>query len=165
MPQQELPLILVVQQLEGGLALGEAILFPEMLVMHENQERLRGMVRGLAKKLLSESAPIEVHRRMMGETPLVSRVEVKLKPPRKTVRWSEEISLGLDVMKWRHGEEGWLAFVPALGISVVAGREEQLEELVPRHIRAALSRSGAAEKLFDLAQLARVESVSTWRLF
>jgi ATP-dependent Clp protease ATP-binding subunit ClpA len=163
MPQHELPLILVTQQLGTGLALGEAILFPEMLVMHEKAERLRAMVRGLAKKLLAESAPIEVHRRMMGETAIVSRLRVELEPPKRTVGWSEAISLNLDVMRWRHGEEGWIAYVPALGISVVAGREEQLEELVPRHIRSALSRSGASERLFDLAQLARVESISIER--
>jgi ATP-dependent Clp protease ATP-binding subunit ClpC len=163
MPHQELPLIFVTQRLDGELRLGEALWFPEVMAMHEQGDRLGSILRRLVKEILSEAAPIDVHRRMAGQTPAISQVLVSLKPAKKSVAWTESIDLRFDVLRWQHGQEGWIGFVPALGIQVVAAREEQLDELIPRHIRVALARTRAAERLFDLVQLERVESVTAER--
>jgi ATP-dependent Clp protease ATP-binding subunit ClpA len=151
------------RQLDGGegLYLGEVLGFAELLALHAKPERLRGVLKGLAKQILAESPALEVHRRLgaAGGQPGVSKVVVPLAPAKASAAWSEPITLRFDVLRWRHGEEASIAYVPALGIEVVAARDELLDELIPKHIRMALARTKASERLFELVQLARGESV------
>jgi ATP-dependent Clp protease ATP-binding subunit ClpC len=163
MPEHEIPLILVTQRLDGDFSVGEALHFPEVLALHTRPERIRAAVRALAREILAEGPPLEVHRRVAGEMPVASVVAIEIEPPRKSAAWIEPISLRFHVLRWRHGEEGIVARVPALAIEVMAAREGQLDELIPQHIRAALARSKVSQRLLDLAQLARVESVSVER--
>src|SRR4051812_37990225 len=160
MPFQDLPLTLLIRQLDGGgLQVGEALHFPELLTLHAKPERLRGVLRNLAKKILEEAPPLELHRRVSAGPVAVSRVLVPLAPAKPSVAWGEPIMLRFDVLRWRHGEEASIAYVPAVGIQVVAARDDLLEEMIAKHVRGALARTKAAERLFELVQLARVESV------
>jgi ATP-dependent Clp protease ATP-binding subunit ClpA len=161
MPLHDLPITLVHRELDGGgLHLAEALNFPELLALHAQPERLRAVVRGLAKQILEDAPALDVHRRVPAGPVAVARVLVSLAPPQASAAWSEPVTLRLDVLRWRHGEEAWVAYVPAVGIQVVAAREDALDELVLKHVRAALARTKAAERLFDLVQLARVDAVT-----
>src|SRR5687767_12592174 len=141
MPLHDLPLTLILRRLDGGgLHLAEALHFPELLALHAKPERLRAVVRGLAKQILQDAPALDVHRRVGtggAGAVAVSQVLVPLAPPRASAAWSEPVTLRLDVLRWRHGEEAWVAYVPALGIQVVAAREDALDDLVPKHVRAA----------------------------
>jgi ATP-dependent Clp protease ATP-binding subunit ClpC len=162
MPLHDFPLILVTRNL-GDFHVGGALFFEEVLAIHAKPERLAAIVRGLAKQILSKTAPLEVHRRVAGATPELTHLILPLDPPKKSLAWTQPITLRLDVLRWRHGEEAWIAHLPALGIEVVAAREEQLDELIPQHARVALARAGIVDRLFDLAQLARGDSIAIER--
>ena len=57
------------------------------------------------------------------------------------------MTLTFQYVQWRHGDEGTIAYVPALGIEVLAENDKQLaEQLVPQ-IRSALARRKTAESL------------------
>src|SRR5258706_2689440 len=162
MPLHDLPLILVTRHL-GDVHVGGALLLDEVLALHAKPERVAAFVRELAKEILSKTAPLEIHRRMPGPTPQLSRLPRTVQPPKKSLAWTEPITLHLDVLRWRHGDEASIAYLPPLDIQVVAARDEQLDDLIVQHARVALARAGATEKLFDLIQLARIESVSIER--
>ncbi|HEY7119191.1 MAG TPA: AAA family ATPase [Tepidisphaeraceae bacterium] len=159
----DLPAILVTRQLDAGIYVGEVLLFPEVVALHGDPQRLHDKLKALARQVFTAGSPAEVYRRLAGATPEVSRVLVPLEPPKKSPAWSHPIMLQFDVLRWRHGEEASVAYVPALGIELAAARDEQLDELIPRHIRTALARTKASQRLFDLAQLDRVESTTVDR--
>lgn len=162
MPLHDFPLILVTRNL-GDFHVGGALFFDEVQALHAKPERLASIVRSLAKAILSKTAPLDLHQRVAGPTPVLSQLLLRLDPPKKSLAWTQPITLRLDVLRWRHGEEAWIARLPALGIEVVAAREEQLDELLPQHARVALARSGIVDRLFDLAQLARGDTISIER--
>jgi ATP-dependent Clp protease ATP-binding subunit ClpA len=158
MPLHDLPFFLLTRHL-GDVALGEALLFPEILALHAKPARLASSIRALAKEILSESSPLDVHRRALPAVPSLLRVPLTLDPPTPSAAWSEPITLQLDVLRWHHGHQP-IAYIPSLGIEVLADRDDALDSLILQHARAALARTGVATRLFDLAQLARVESVT-----
>src|SRR3954471_22451220 len=162
MPLHDFPLILVTRNL-ADFHVGGALFFDEVQALHAKPERLAAIVRSLAKEILSKTAPLDLHQRVAGATPELTHLLLPLDPPKRSLAWSQPITLRLDVLRWRHGEEAWIAHLPALGIEVVAAREEQLDELLPQHARVALARSGIVGRLFDLAQLARGDTISIER--
>src|SRR6266536_2667457 len=117
MPLHDLPLILVTCHL-GDLHVGGALFFDQLLALHANPDRLATFVRELAKEILSKTAPLEIHRRLPGPTPDLSRLPLTIQPPKKSVAWTEPITLHLDVLRWRHGDEASIAYLPALDIQV-----------------------------------------------
>ena len=163
MPLHDLPLILVTRALvDGGDGphVAEALGFPEFLGIEADADRLHGALRSLAREILSKSAPLDVHRRVIAATPTSGSLTVSIKPPKPSPAWREPIDLTLDVLRWRHGDDAAIAYVPALGIEVVAARDDALDPLVEQHVRVALAREKLTERLLDLAQLARVRSIT-----
>ena len=86
---------------------------------------------------------------------MASRVLLALEPPTGSVLWREPLPLTFPVLRWRHGADAELAYVPALGITVVAGRQEELDRRLPHEIRAALARLQSVPTLDHLAMLQR----------
>jgi ATP-dependent Clp protease ATP-binding subunit ClpA len=162
MPLHDFPLILVTRNL-GDFHVGGALFFDEVLAVHTRRQPVAATVRDLAKQILSRTAPLDLHRRVAGATPELTHLSLSLDAPQKSLAWTQPITLRLDVLRWRHGGEAWIAHLPALGIEVVAARDEQLDELIPQHARVALARMGIVDRLFDLAQLARGDSIAIER--
>ena len=74
-----------------------------------------------------------------------------LDPPARTPDWQNPIGLRFDVVRWRHQNEGFLAYVPVLGIEVLCRREIEMPTLLKDQILAAIKRSKMVESLFELA--------------
>ena len=53
---------------------------------------------------------------------------------------------GFTSLEWNHADEAHVAFVPALGIEVAATKPEELDKLIPEHIRFALRRTKARRR-------------------
>jgi ATP-dependent Clp protease ATP-binding subunit ClpA len=174
-PLHDLPLILVTRKLDDAdpaddqsrhaVLVGEALFFPELTLVHDRENRLAELLRNLVRQTVADLPPLEIHRRLppVDPPPTQYRLSVTTDPPRASVAWREPVTIELDVLQWRQCDEASIAYVPALGIEIVAARDELLAEQVPRHVRLALARARVASRLFDLAQLARVESVEIER--
>src|SRR5690242_8529570 len=102
MPLHDLPLIFVTRRLAGDVLAGEALFFPEVLALDDRTHPLRAALRTLAKQLLAEAAPLEIHHRLAGATPEVSSLTVTLDPPAPSAAWAQPVTLRLDVLRWRH---------------------------------------------------------------
>ncbi|HYE18139.1 MAG TPA: AAA family ATPase, partial [Tepidisphaeraceae bacterium] len=136
----------------------------EVEAVHAKPDRLADVLARFAKETLRQLPPLEVHRRLLGREPEAREVIVEVEPARSAAPgWREPVRLRFHVLRWRHGEEAWVAYVPALDIEVVSPREDELDALIPKHILFSLGRTKAAARLMDLVQLARVGAVHVER--
>src|SRR5439155_24879466 len=93
----------------------------------------------------------------------VVEVTVSLPPPPKFPAWREELSLTFPALRWKHGNEAHLAYVPALGLEVAAAKAEELEKLLPKEIKLALIRVKDSASLRRMVELQRVKKVAAER--
>lgn len=173
----------VVRTLEDGTYLAEALLFPEASCHRGSLARSRADLSRHVREIASASRPIDLHHRRLGGEPAVTGVELAVEPPSRAARvtafsagtatdpapaepparpveaWTQLLPLRFDAVRWRHGEFAWVAFVPALGIEVVAATPEELDKLLPQHVRFALMRSQAIGSLRRLVYLQRTAEV------
>ena len=104
--------------------------------------------------------PGNIYRHRLAELPEVREVQVEVSPVQGDLRrQTPAVTLTFHYVQWRHGEEATIAYVPALGIEVLAESDKQLaEQLVPQ-IRSALARRKSAESLRDLVWLGQVRDL------
>src|SRR5436190_4800231 len=140
MPEHNFHLSAVLQVLENGTYLGEALYYPEASCVDDNPAALVRALGENARQLLRKVPQAELFRRRGPRDVRAEPVTVELPPPRHSPAWRDPVRLTLPTVRWRHGDEARVAFVPALGIEVVAAEEEHLEPMLQRHIRVALAR-------------------------
>jgi ATP-dependent Clp protease ATP-binding subunit ClpC len=159
MPQLSLRAAALIQSLEGELLLAEALLFPGALCLHASPARLRQMLACRVHEVIKQLPPGNIYRHRLAELPDVREVQVEVPPIQGDLRRQTPAELTFQYVQWRHGEEATIAYVPAMGIEVLAENERQLaEQLVPQ-IRSALARRKSAESLRDLVWLGQVRDL------
>jgi ATP-dependent Clp protease ATP-binding subunit ClpA len=146
------------QVLENGLALAEALGFPEISRLGTDRDRLRERLGRNLRQLLEATPLAELHRRHISAEPVVRSVPLALEPPPNSVLWREPLPLAFPVLHWCHDASTTLAFVPALGIQVIAARPDELDRRLEDEIRSALARTQALSlrSLVDLQRAGRV---------
>ncbi len=145
----------IVQRLSDGGVMAELLLTPEFSV--------HAATRATAQRLLSERAVEwlqglsgeELHRRRQAQPPVTRRVAVELSAPVRSLLWRHPIVVRWPYIYWQPTSGAHLAFVPALGIEVLAESEAQLQEQLAPQIRNALARREADASLRALAFLTR----------
>jgi ATP-dependent Clp protease ATP-binding subunit ClpA len=159
MPKFDFLLTAIISALENETYTAEALLFPEVLRFGDNPRRPRESLTANVTRIVEALPPLEQHRRRAAGKPEVREVELLAEPPARSAAWRSPITLKFPAVCWRHGEAAWLAFVPALGIEVIARDQAQLDELLPRHLRAALMRARAIASLRELVWLQRCRAL------
>jgi ATP-dependent Clp protease ATP-binding subunit ClpA len=149
----------IIQTLEDNTHLVEALFFPEVSRYGADLKRLRKALERSARRVYEKLALSDLYRRHPAGAPEVWPVTLTLDPPPQAASWREPLELTFPVVRWNHGDEAHLAFVPALGIEVVAGRRDEIETLIPAHIRATLLRTKDATSLKRLVWLQRCRKV------
>ena len=132
----EFPFWAVVQATSDGLLLGEALGFPEASRLAVDLTRLRRALERNVRRIVETAPAASLLRRQVGGEPAASGVDLALEPPTGSVLWREPLGLHFPVLRWSHGTDAEIAFVPALGIEVLAAKPEELDERLPREIRA-----------------------------
>ena len=160
MPEFELRLAKLVQSLGDGSLLGEALLFPEVSCCASQATRLNDMIRRRVADLLKNLPADEFHRRRIGELPEIHTVDVEVPPLADSFQRPRPVVLRFHYVKWSHNADGTIAYVPALGIEVLAENDRQLDEQLVPQIRSALLRRKAPESLRDLTMLGRMQSIT-----
>ena len=150
----------VVRTLADGSLLAEALLFPEVSCLAAGPRPLNRMLARRVRELVRLAPPGSIYRRRLEELPRAASVRVEVPPLRDDVGRRTPVTLTIHYVEWRHGGEAVLAYVPALGIEVLAEGPRQLaEQLVPQ-IRSALARRKSADSLRELVLLDRVRRLS-----
>lgn len=159
MPLLNLRLAAIVQSLSDELRLAEALLFPGASCLAVRPAQLRRMLARRVREIVRRTPPGEIHRHRLAELPELRELMLAVPPIRDDLLRPEAVSLRFHYLLRRHGDDGVIAAVPALGIEVLAEDERQLAEQLEPQIRSALARHKSAESLRDLVMLGRVERV------
>ena len=85
----------------------------------------------------------------------VDAVRVKLQPVRRQKAWLGPVTIDLPLVRWCQTPTMHIAFLPTLGIEVVAETAEELAERLSREAHMTLQRTKVASSLYELAQLQR----------
>lgn len=128
--------------------------FPEVSSLGDKAGRAAAGLRSKVKALLedNEAAPAAtLHRRLTGKGARVERITLTIAPPKKRADWREPVELRLDYITWSEADDLHLAFVPALGVQVIAAKPEQIAERVEAHARLSLVDRMKQVTLKDLA--------------
>jgi ATP-dependent Clp protease ATP-binding subunit ClpA len=155
MPDYSAALSVVVQVLENGTYLAEAVLFPEFSCFRPSGGRIKADVRGLAEQVLKNLPAGELHFRHLPGQPEQGTIELAIEPVAGDKTWLGPWPLKFDVIRWEHPAEAFLGYVPALGIEIVAATAEAREERFEREIRAALLRRNLLASPLELVWLQR----------
>jgi ATP-dependent Clp protease ATP-binding subunit ClpA len=165
MPELDFNILTVVRALdeadEGRPLLVEGLLYPEACCLDRHASRGRVTLRTALKHVIEKRLkPQALQTRGIGVTPEVKEVTLELQPPpRNEGGWSGPVSLRFHVIRWRHGDEATIAYVPALEIEVSAANPDELDARLDEQIRFALRRTKIAASLYRLALLDRVRGV------
>jgi ATP-dependent Clp protease ATP-binding subunit ClpA len=165
----DLQLAVVVQPLENGLLLAAALLFPEFTCAGDDADALAERLAEHAERLLRQLPPEELYRRFLTDRPVIGGMSLSVEPAVRSPAWQKPVELRFAVLRWTHAAptdtaeepppEAVLAYVPALGIEVLAKRPADLDRMLESHVRAALTRRRAGESLGQLVWLQRSTDV------
>ncbi len=157
MPDYPVSLSVLVQVLENGTFLAEALLFPEFSCFRSSGARMKSEVRWLAEKVLKSLPAAELHARHVPGQPVHGEIRLTIEPERGDKTWLAAFELRFDVIRWEHPPaEACLGYVPALGIEIVAATAAEREARFEREIRAALVRTKVLSSPRELIWLQRV---------
>lgn len=120
----------------------------------------------LANTATRDLPPIDMWQRRLDVSPVVERIEIKIKPPKDDKYWLTPVVVKTHAMIWQHSNELWLARIPMLAIDTFAKDRETLDSRIRSHIRFALQRKQASLLLADIVHYtqhteATVQSIST----
>jgi ATP-dependent Clp protease ATP-binding subunit ClpA len=163
MTEIEFPAWAFFRRLDGGLILAGAVGFPEVLRLVPSRERGREELSRNLARLLGDAPLDSLSRRHPAGTPIVTTVSVPLEPADNAAGWRGPLPLHFTALTWEHGTEAAVAFLPDLGIDVLADRADARDARTPGEVRAALSR-GPTLTLARLVGLQRVTATSVERL-
>ncbi|HEV3115804.1 MAG TPA: AAA family ATPase, partial [Gemmataceae bacterium] len=158
MSELTFPFWAVFQVLENRLSLAEALGFPEVSRLGAGRDRLLHVLRENVRRLLEADALPRLHRRQRTTAPTAVQFVVRVEPEPRASGWREPLALRFDGLRWSHGKDAVIVFIPTLGIEVLAARSDDLNTLVESEIRSALTR-GQALILPRLVMLQRVTHI------
>jgi ATP-dependent Clp protease ATP-binding subunit ClpC len=158
MPKHNLPIIALIQTLENGTHLAEALFFPEALRFHDKVTKAKESLLANLRKLVEEMALSTIYQRHHSGEPETGEVQIIIDPPKKSIAWRRPVTLKIPIVRWSHGDVAQIAYVPLLGIEVVATSPPSraaLNKLITQHIRLALGRDDMLNSLGKLVRLDR----------
>jgi ATP-dependent Clp protease ATP-binding subunit ClpA len=158
-PKHSLRLNAIFTALENGTRLAGVLFYPEVSAYGKNREKLIDEVRRGVMRTREGVSRLELFRRHAAGEPKVRRVAIDLDSPSRSLLWTEPLSLTFHAVVWTHGKTAAIAYVPALGIEVVADRPEDLKHTLEEHIRFALMREKATASLKRLSRYGRIDSM------
>lgn len=149
------------QVLENRLTLVEALAFPEITRLGGDPDLLDRHINANLCAILEATPLANLYRRHIAAPPTAGVVTLPLDPPQEARLWRVPLPLSFHLLRWSH-PDAEIAYVPALGIEVVA-RAADMEERLPVEIRAALARRAGPLGLRDLVFLQRVSKLRVER--
>ncbi|HYF51805.1 MAG TPA: AAA family ATPase [Planctomycetota bacterium] len=159
MPQIDLRLFTVNASLDEGCHFARPLFIPNVSTLHTDERKAENGAIAILKRQISEAGANLLRRLNISDAPALKDVIIELPVPRGASPWKTPLNLRFATLRWRHGTEAQVAYVPALEIEVVARTVEEMQELLPKHIRFALMRINALESLRLLTGLQRFQAI------
>ena len=151
----------ILRQLEDDCFLAEPLLFPGLSRFGSSKKSLLKKVESCVKTNLTNGPLLDIHRHELVTATSLKTVDIEVEPPVHVEWWRQPITLKFHVIIFESGGSYVRAYIPTLGIEVLATSDEELEEQLPSEIRFALARMKALTSLPELVHLARCRKVVT----
>lgn len=171
MPPFEIELAFILRTFNDDAHIAEALFFPEFSRFGDDPERLKRAIVKNCVRILEAENPSLLSRRTIPAAIETFELNLQLDPPVKRLTWRNPIDLRLDVVRWRHGENAHIAYIPALGIEVISTKLVDLTasntdetSMLEQHARAELMRSRATSNLLELMMFERTRGLSVMRV-
>jgi ATP-dependent Clp protease ATP-binding subunit ClpC len=173
MVTRRLQVCVITESLGDSGVLGQALLFPDLYEFDSKAARVASVTARRAGRVYRHSNRLTWWQHHRAGIPDLQTVTVTLHPPRhaassadqtaaddavsapESVRWCEPLTLTWPVLAYASSDGAALAYIPALGIQVIAPDPAQLAARLPDETLAALRRSKFFALGFDLAFLAQ----------
>lgn len=159
MQRFRLQLTACVRQVDGERYLAETAEFPEISCLRRSRRGAAEALSHLIRRMARDLTPADLVRRQPQSAPKLDEFSIDIDPPRRSAAWEQPVTLKLSLLKWSHPTDGWIAWIPALGIQVIAAQEAELARLLPAHIRGYFQRIHLGVTLRQLAELQRTSRV------
>lgn len=160
MLKHEFQFTAIIQSLENHNYLAEALFFPEITRFRTNAGATKDdLIANLARIVEEDLRLLELYRRRFTTAPVVAEAMVEVLPPQRSLAWRKPLALRFPYVHWEQGQMAHLAFVPALGIEILATSAEELHKQVPVQIHAHLLRTQANSTLGKLVWLQRCHTL------
>ena len=161
MPKHDFLFSAIIQSLENSNFLAEALFYPELTRFRTNIDATKDdLIANLARIVEEDLEPLELYRRRFTTAPEIAEAIVEIAPPEHSLAWRKPLQLRFQYVQWTHGEGAHLAYVPALGIEILATSVAELTAQIPQQIRAHLLRTKATATLGKLVWLQRCQSLA-----
>jgi ATP-dependent Clp protease ATP-binding subunit ClpC len=160
MPEYTFRLTAVFQTFENDTHLGEALFFPEVSRFGSALKKLESAIKENASRIAEEATTLALYRRhAVGEVE-IGRAQMIINPPPKSLAWRHPLELSFDVLRFQQGVDACIAYLPGLGIEVVARNPEELDKEIPLQIHAHLLRLKKTASLGELMWFERSQKLT-----
>lgn len=139
----DLSLTACLWRLENGTVIAEVPSFPELSCAGDSARRVLPKLERGARKLARRMPRGELVRRQSIGPVTADEMELSFEAPVRSPAWQNPVQARFDIVLWPHGTDGWVLWVPVLGIHVLGRTETEVRELATSHVRAAVAREGA----------------------
>jgi hypothetical protein len=155
MPRYDFRLTTIIQTLENDTHLAEALFFPDVSRFDTRRARLEDTIKLNAISIVEEAAPLHLHRRHFVAPPALDEIAFTLNPPPKSLAWRNPVALRFHAVCFQQGDDAHIAYIPVLGIEVIARNPDELRDATRAQIHAHLLRWKQAASLGELIWLQR----------
>lgn len=157
----KLQLSIAVRTMDDGAELAEPVGWPEISCIGETQGAWERCIAAKVGEMVKAGAAsaLTFHRRLAAVEMRVVVHPLRLDAPKRRPDWREAVDLQFHAVEW---EEGGFhhAYIPAVGVHVLAPRPDLLPRRVGEHLRLVLLRS----RRVSLAELAATQRVVALRV-
>lgn len=151
MQQFRLQLTACVRRLDEEYYLAETAEFPEISCLRRSRKQAVESLGRLIRRFARNLTPTDLVRRQPIASPVSEEFTLEVESPKRQSAWETPVRLAFTVLRWSHPTDGCVAWVPALGIQVVAAHDSEVTRLLPSHIRGFYQRIRKGVTLRDLA--------------
>jgi ATP-dependent Clp protease ATP-binding subunit ClpA len=159
MPEYTFRLTAIFRSFADDTYLAEALFFPEVSRFGNNLKKLENSLKENAVRITEEASALELSRRRYSSTAELGEAQIIIQPPPKSVGWKNPVELTFPVVRYRHGDDAYIAYIPALGIEIIAKDETELAQQIPAQIHAQLLRLKKNLSLCELMWLQRSQQL------
>lgn len=156
MPVFKLPVIAIIQPLENQAFAAEALFHPEICRFQTDESKAISSLLANIGKVAGEISPNQLHQRQPSGTVTTREIRVDFPPPARTKAWRGDLGLIFHAVCWLEGERTRIAYVPGIGIEVIAPAsmdDERFDAKIGEEIASAIRRTrmgGSLDSLFFL---------------
>lgn len=154
MSVQEREATAILTALPEGLFLGEMLFYSGVRTLADTPDDTQARLTRVVEELAKSATNAEHFPRIEAARPSIESIEIEVTPKHGLIGWEQPLILNLHAAVWQEAERHFIAYLPVLGIEVVASSQDELRERIVSHARLLLNRMRLSHDLQAWARMA-----------